>query len=49
MLFATVAQIVFSIITALAPEFYSFLVFRALLAVAATGEFQTAYIIGKFG
>lgn len=48
MLITTVIDVVLAIATAFAPDLITYAVLRTLIGVALAGQFNCAYIIGKY-
>lgn len=46
-LVASVMQVLFGVLAAFAPEFWTFAVSRMILGAAASGVFLVAYVMGK--
>lgn len=42
-----VIQVVFGLLAAMAPEFWSFTIARAVVGATTSGVFLVAYVIGK--
>lgn len=42
-------QVVFGVLAAVAPEFWTFAVARMVTGAAASGVFLVAYVMGKYG